>query len=137
MSETPITFPHGLVGCETWKHFVLVETPGEPIQQLLCLDAPHIGFLITEAAAVYPGYRVELTEADEQALACGDDTPLEVYCTLTLHREPPMLTANLLGPLVINRAAGVGKQLVLVNSGYPLKHPVVDRLPERAHAYSY
>src|SRR5581483_9277202 len=66
VSETPITFTHGLVGCETWKHFVLVETPGEPIQQLLCLDAPHIGFLITEAAAVCPGYRVELTEADEQ-----------------------------------------------------------------------
>jgi flagellar assembly factor FliW len=137
MTETLVTFPHGLVGCESWKHFVLIETPNEPVHQLVCLDEPEIAFLVAEAWAVAPEYRVDLTEADEQVLGSRDLASLHMLCTLTMNREAPMLTANLVGPLVINRASGVGKQVVLVNNGYSLKHPVLDRLPERAHAHPH
>ena len=139
MSEQLVTFPHGLVGCETWKHFMLVESPEEHVHQLLCLDEPNVGFLTAEAETIAPRYQLELTDADQQLLGCGErgDTDVQVLCTLTLHQEPPRVTANLVGPLVINRATGIGKQVVLVNSSYSIRHPVLDMLPERSHARAH
>ncbi len=41
-----------------------------------------------------------------------------------------MLTGNLQGPLVINVATRVGKQLVLADKRYTTRHPMM-RLPSR------
>lgn len=134
MTEQLVTFPHGLVGCEGWKHFVRTEVPDEPIQQLVCLDEPGIAFLTVPVEALVPDYQLDLNDADERVLECHGSADMLVLCTLTTRRQRPMLTANLVGPLVINRATGIAKQVVLVNSSYSLKHPVLDVLPGGAHA---
>jgi flagellar assembly factor FliW len=44
---------------------------------------------------------------------------------LTVRTDPAGVTANLLGPLVINNRTGRGRQLVLSTSDYSARHPVV------------
>jgi flagellar assembly factor FliW len=45
-----------------------------------------------------------------------------IYAVVTL-RGPGRATANLKGPIVVNRSTGVGKQVVLLNAAqYPLQY---------------
>jgi flagellar assembly factor FliW len=120
-----ITFPHGLVGCADWRRFVLLseeEAPGLHILQ--SLDEPRIHFLVTDPALVEPAYRatIDAHELDYLGLARPEDGVL--LCILTARGIPPQVTANLLGPLVLNPIARLGMQIILVDSPYTTKHPL-------------
>lgn len=135
-------FPEGLVGCPDWRHFVLQDLPSLPpdpvgdeagpadpheglLYMLRCLDDQAISFLVAEASRVYPEYVVELSPADIHALELEKvDQPL-VLCTLTVRQRPLRVTANLLGPLVINPRTGLGRQVVLADTSYPVCYRLV------------
>ena len=44
------------------------------------------------------------------------------YAIVTIPSEYTRMTANLQGPLLINTRTNLGKQLVLVNSSYRIRH---------------
>jgi flagellar assembly factor FliW len=120
-----ISFPLGLVGCAHWRRFVLLsddEAPGLHI--LSCLDEPGVQFFVTDPQLVEPAYRAAIAPSDLRVigLARADDAVL--LCILTPHQAPPRVTANLLGPLVVNPAARLGVQLVPLDSPYTTRHPL-------------
>jgi flagellar assembly factor FliW len=111
-----IAFPDGLVGLPDLVRFerIAFEEPG--LAELLSLDDPEFRFIAAEADAVRPGMTAELVE---KGLATGD---AEVLVLLSVHGEPPGITANLAGPLVI--AGGIGRQLLLEDPAFPLRASV-------------
>lgn len=125
LSTAALVFPQGLVGCEDWKHFVLItsEEVVLPLARLQSLDDPNIALIITDPAAVTPGYNAMLSASDRADLGMDESTKPVVYCTLTVQSDG-LLTANLLGPLVLNPTNRRGKQVVLTDSSYSTKHPI-------------
>jgi flagellar assembly factor FliW len=126
-SDHAIVFPEGLVGCHDWKRFVLLvddDTDGAlPVAVLQSLDDATISLFVTDPALVEPAYTAALSAADRAELdLLGDESPV-VYSTLTVGGDG-WLTANLLGPLVINPRTRRGKQVVLTDSAYTTRHPV-------------
>ena len=128
--ETPlamreVVFPEGLIGCPNWRSFVLVDSPeGGAISWLQSTDDEDIGFFVTEPLSLVSSYRVLLDDVDRAQLGVEESAPLTVYCILQVGRDAKTVTANLLGPLVINWATGRGIQVVLADSGYSARHPV-------------
>jgi flagellar assembly factor FliW len=122
----PIFFPEGLVGCADWRSFVLVAvSDDEPVCLLQSTDEPEIALLVTDPRLIDPTYACPLSPADRAALRlAADDEPL-LLCTLTLRREPASITANLVGPIVVNLRERVGKQLVLADTTYSARHLVL------------
>jgi flagellar assembly factor FliW len=121
-----IEFAHGLVGCESWCHFELQDDPeGGPVKLLQCLDDPNIRLLVVDPSVILTDYGLDLSESDAKLLELDEPADATVLCTLTIRHGSAKVTANLLGPLVINLSAGLGKQLVLANSGYSVHHPVL------------
>jgi flagellar assembly factor FliW len=121
-----ITFPNGLVGCESWRHFVLMTEQEEdlPVGVLECLDQPETRLMVTNPKLLFADYSVSLNESERQLLDLPQGVEPVIYCTLSIMSEG-WLTANLLGPLVINPETRVAKQIVLADSGYSTRHPVV------------
>lgn len=118
-----IVFEQGLVGCEDWKRFVLLDCEDAgPVRLLQCLDDAEVGFLVADPHQILDGYRLEMTDADRDAIALENLEDAVVLCTLIVRHEPLEVTANLLGPLVINRGNGRGIQVVLSGSGYSTRH---------------
>lgn len=124
LARMALHFPRGLVGLESWKDFTLLAEGAWPIMLL----APH-----ADAARVLPvcmaglllqGYEFELPDAFVTLLKLQDPGDALVLAILTLQEDPPLVTANLLAPLVVNRRNGLGAQVILENSGYPLRHMV-------------
>jgi len=120
-----ITFAAGLVGCGDWQRFRLVQTEdAAPISLLQCVDEPEIGFYVVDPYLIAEEYELEMPPAAAQAIGLRDWKEALVFCTLVVRQEPQSVTANLLGPLVVNRANGLGVQVVLSGSGYSSRHLV-------------
>ena len=119
--DPAIVFPDGLVGCPDWKRFVLLVDNEEdlPVAVLRSLDDPEVELLVTDPSFVEPDYLTDLNT--RQILGSSDPA---VYCTLTVG-DDGWITANLMGPLVIDPSSRQGRQVVLAESGYSTRHPVV------------
>ena len=128
--DPTIVFPHGLVGCEAWKRFILLaDDQALPVATLQSLDEPGVTLLVTDPALVLPGYSARLSADDRATLGLDRTSQPLLYCTLSVGADG-WLTANLLGPLAINPATRRGKQLVLADSPYSTRHPVTRVAPE-------
>ena len=132
-----IEFPAGLIGLDEWKRFVLVTHPDSgPLGLLQSLDDANFSLIVVEPRQIVSNYQLSLSEADLQALQfpMGHKIPLldgvnaSVYCVLSVQADPFNVTANLLGPVVIHWQMGRGRQVILSNSGYDPRFPLVNNL---------
>lgn len=126
--QTParaVEFPEGWVGCPDWKRFTL-ERPAAiaPLALLNSSEIPELSLPAINPWMIKVDYAPQLTDADQAALGTERPEDLEWLVILNIQMDPLLITANLLGPVVINRRTGVGRQVVLSLSGYSALQPV-------------
>lgn len=122
-----VCFAHGLVGCPAWRRFTLIAQSGLPgIQALASLDEPGVTFALLDVRAAAPDFFEALHPDDAAMLAAlgAGGADVDVYCTLTV-AATGAVTANLLGPLVIDGARGTGAQVVLAASRWTTREPLL------------
>ena len=118
-----VFFPDGFIGFPEWNRFVLLPGPaGSDVMRLKCLTDPDVCFVVTDPRHVYPGYGVSVPKEEIVALGLESLDEGLLLCTITIRGEPPVVTINLLAPLLINPGLNIGKQLVLAESGYSPRH---------------
>ena len=128
--EAVLSFPEALIGFEASTRYTIVgREPGKAVWWLQSLDAPEVAFILTDPAGVAPEYRPEVSRTDLSALGLASIEEAEVHVMLVVSQAPKQITANLLGPLVVNPRTRVGKQVVLYNSGYSPVHRLVEPVP--------
>jgi flagellar assembly factor FliW len=122
-----IHLPQGVLGFPARNYFALLaHKPGSPFFWLQSVDDPGLAFIVMNPQLVMPDYAVHLAKEDQQNLQLQGDPPLAIYGLVTIPPgNPSEMTINLLGPLVINTVAKVGKQVVLSGSDYSHRHPVL------------
>ena len=113
-TETVISFPDGLPGFPDVRGVVLIEVSDEqPFYWLQDVDRGDLAFLAVVPWEYFPNYELALSDEDERALEVTDPTDLLVLTLVTVDRDVPLVTANLLGPIVINQAKRLARQTVL------------------------
>ncbi len=123
-----IEFAAGLPGFPHAHRFRL-ESLGaalHPFQRLRHLG-PHdleIGFTVVAAGLLYPDYSVEIDEDHQASLGISSADDVVTYLLITVPRPPQPPTANLLGPVVINRRTGAAAQVVQHRSSYRVAEPL-------------
>jgi flagellar assembly factor FliW len=121
-------FAGGLPGFPDARRFVLVRIGDElsPFSVLRSLDGgSDVEFVVTHPGLFFPDYAPEIDDdtADRLELKSGDDALLLVIVTVT---DPVAAsTANLLGPIVVNRHTRAAAQAVLGASGYNTREVLV------------
>lgn len=123
-------FPSGLPGFEQHHDFIVSHRPG--LDPLVFLDSSHgqgPGFIAVPVQVLDPLYSLRLDEAAaaELHLPAGAQAvagaPFLAFALLTfVAGEPP--TANLFAPVVLNPVKGLGAQVLQIDSGYSVVHPV-------------
>ena len=118
--------PAGLLGFPEIKHYLIVDPDREvPLKWLQARDEPHLAFVITDPFALLPDYTVEPTRLDLMDVDAHTTTDLFLLTLVTLpHATTDYPTVNLQGPVLVNRANGWAKQLVLVEGPYHTHHPL-------------
>ena len=121
-----IVFPNGLIGFMEWRRFVLLEDPEEsPVAVLQSIDDANVSFLVTDPWCVAPDYKLELSAEDIKEINLERVEDAKVLCTLAAREGRVLVTANLLGPIVINPKARLARQVILQDSQYSAQHPVL------------
>jgi flagellar assembly factor FliW len=134
-----IFFPEGLVGCPDWQRFQLESDPATaPALILRCLDLEGLSFIVADPRALLPAYSFEVAVSDLAALEVADPGALSPLVILNIQAEPFRITANLLGPLLINPATGRARQIVQSSHNYSAAHVLLDlSAPEGQHASAH
>ena len=112
-----VVFPDGLVGLPSLVGFTLATVPETALYELLSRDEPAFGVVLARADDIRPGMSEAL---GARGLVDASDDLLVI---LAVHGEPPAVTANLAGPIVLG-TDGEARQLVLEDPDYPLRAPV-------------
>ncbi len=113
-----IAFPDGLVGLPALVSHRLSAVPDTALYEIVSHDDPAVGFIAAAADNVKPGTTNRLRE---RGLVGEGEWVLAI---LAVHGEPPSVTANLAGPLVIDMQKAVARQLVIEDPEFPLQAPV-------------
>lgn len=121
-----VEFPEGLMGMHHLRRFAIVEpaVATSPFRFMLSLDDAEVGFGIADPARLFSNYEIDYSgEREVLGLEAGEEAKL--YVMLTIGENPTRTTANLLAPLLLNTSTRIGRQLVLSDSRYSTKHPII------------
>jgi flagellar assembly factor FliW len=121
-----LDFAGGLPGFADLRRFALVRWGGDssPLCLLKSIDRPEVEFVVAPPTVFFPDYEPELDDgtAERLGLSLADDALMLVI--LTVDKSPADATANLLGPIVVNKNTLDAAQVVLADSGYELRAPL-------------
>lgn len=125
--ERTIHLPNGLIGFEQCRRFTVVTPdPENPIKWLQSLDDGAVAFPIIEPWRFLPDYAPVLSRVDAEELGVTEETPRLVFVVVTIPRGAPrLMTANLLGPLIIDPESRVGRQVIVLNEEYTTRHRIL------------
>ena len=126
-SDQIIYLDPGLLGFTHYHRYVLIEHHREtPFLWLQCLDKGDLAFVVIDPRCLVSDYQpTPLAQAmRDLEVECSEDLKVLVILTIPAGK-PQEMTANLMGPVVINLKTRQGKQLIVEDSQYSHKHRVL------------
>jgi flagellar assembly factor FliW len=126
-----INFPFGLLGFEHLKWFVLLDAAQEPFYWLQSLDEMDVAFVLIDPTFFRPDYRLDVPEDELREIGIrerGDN--ILTFAIVTIPQKQELMTANLQGPLLIDRKLRVGRQSISLNPTWKVRHYILDELTQ-------
>lgn len=121
-----INSPKGILGFDNIEKFILVELEEyQPFKLLQSLEDDEIALILTSPFEVCNEYEVNLSKGIQKRLKIDNEEDVLLLTTVTLNSEPRKITTNLKAPIVINRKLHLAEQIVIDDSKYKVKHPLL------------
>ena len=115
----------GFFGFEDYKNFALIDAPQKPFIWVQSLENKDLAFLSIDPFIFRPDYELDI---DDSLLASIEIiSPLEVVVLVlvTIPEDGGPITANLQGPLIINKKNNAAFQAILTDTRWKTKHDIV------------
>lgn len=123
-----IDFPNGLIGLEKHRKFILKALPEHDLFFLLqSLEDEDFGLVVTNPFWFIPDYEFDLPDAYEEQME--DKINLKVFVTVNLASNPENITANLMGPIVLDQNVGIGFQVLVSDKNYTTRYKLMSAKP--------
>jgi flagellar assembly factor FliW len=122
-----VTFPNGVPGLSEaveWQLEGLGESDESAFMLLSCTPESEVGMIVTIPWLFFPDYAPDVPEVEYEELDLESPEDAIVFCSVTLDADNDLIFVNLLGPFIVNSKTGVGRQVVLTDSDYPVRAPV-------------
>jgi len=123
-----ITFPSGLFGFESLKDYVLLDAAQQPFYWLQSLDEENTAFILIDPFIFRPDYEMDINNEELLPIGITESEKAVIFSIVTIPPDNGPMTANLQGPLVINRDSRLGIQAVLTDSRWKTKHDIMAEL---------
>ena len=121
-----INLTQGLLGFPKQKRYVLLSfSSNGPFTWFQSLDDPELAFVIIDPRLVNHDYKIAVEQEILEDLHISDVNRCKVYVIVTLNQDPKQVTANLLGPIIINPDNNQGCQVVLMDTEYTTCHKIL------------
>lgn len=125
-----LTLPEGLAGFPGFERFVLIEDEKTaPFCWFQSLEEPDIALVIMDPLVFKPDYRLGLEKFISDMNWTGvneDDLLIYVVVNILGEKENRKITANLMGPLVINSKNNEAVQVVISDPAYSCQYNILE-----------
>ena len=125
-----IYFPAGILGFENLKDYLLLDAAQQPFYWLQSLNVPELAFVMINPKIFRQNYLpgVLSSELEEIDLTATDPENSLIFAIVTIPEEHSKMTANLQGPIIINRKERIGRQCISTNSDFKTQHYILEEL---------
>jgi len=125
-----ITMPEGIIGFEGKMRYALLDhSEDSPFKWFQSVEEPGLAFVVMDPFPFFPDYKVDIADADLKILDTKDSEDLLILIFVSIKRDRAAVSANLLGPIVINLKNLVARQLVLSDTSYSPSHKIFSSDP--------
>jgi flagellar assembly factor FliW len=123
-----IIFPQGLFGFEKLKDYLLLDAERQPFYWLQSMDEEDVAFVLVNPFLFRPDYEVNISNEELDEIGIRSPEKALILSIVTIPPDGNPMTANLQGPLIINRDTRMGKQAVLTDDRWKTKHDIMAEL---------
>jgi flagellar assembly factor FliW len=123
-----IDMPFGMLGFPDKRQFVMLRhKENSPFFWYQSVDEPSLAFVIMSPFHFMPSYTVDVEKVlKEMSWTKVRNDSLELYVVVNIPKgSPDKMTANLIGPILINNKNLQAVQVVIGDSNYSHKFPLI------------
>ncbi len=127
-----IRFPIGILGFENLQNYVLLDALQQPFYWLQSMDVQEIAFVLIEPTVFRPDYTPDVAQSDleEVGLESSESENALVFAIVTIPENYREMTANLQGPVIINKKTHIARQCVSLNQQWKTRHRIIEELSQ-------
>ena len=121
-----INFPEPMLGFEDSRKYVIIQFYDDS-DSLLCLqsaDKPDLALVLVNPHYILEKYSPALNSEDLSILRAHEDTPLAFYNIAVVHDDWKDSTVNLRCPIATNPKTMLGRQIIMEDTSYSMRHPL-------------
>lgn len=126
-----VTFPEGIMGFEQFKNYALIESEYEPFIWLQSLDSQNLAFLLVDPFLISNEYEADIDDATLKQIGVESPEDIVIMTIVTIPSDGGPITANFLGPIVVNRKNNKCLQVVLNDSRWTTKFDIIESLKKK------
>lgn len=123
-----VKLPQGLLGFESDNNWELSSSEVEPFFALKSCDTKGLEFLLIDPFVVCRDYEIDVDDKSLFSIGIKAPSDIVVLTIITLSSDSSAVTANLAGPLVLNKRTGVGMQVVTQDKRWNTKYDIMKAL---------
>ncbi|MDR1429659.1 MAG: flagellar assembly protein FliW [Spirochaetaceae bacterium] len=123
-----IQMPKGLFGFESFREYVILDAEKQPFYWLQSTEAQQIAFILINPFLFRSDYELDINDSVLAEIGITKPENALIFCVVTIPGGGEPMTANLQGPLVINRETRTGCQVILSDQRWKTKHDIIAEL---------
>lgn len=123
-----IIFPRGVFGFEELREFALLDASQPPFYWLQSLQRVEVAFVLIDPLFFRPDYAPDVDPSELQEIDIRKPDDMLLFSIVTIPEDSSRMTANLQGPLLINRRTSVGRQSISMNPQWGVRHAILEEL---------
>ncbi len=128
-----INFPSGILGFEHVKEYALLNAKQWPFYWLQSVEVPDLAFILIDPKIIRPDYKADIDGNDYSDIfpESIEEENMLIFAIVTIPEDQKKMSANLQGPVIINREKRIGKQYISINPEWKTRHYILEELSEK------
>ncbi len=126
-----VTFPEGLLGFEKYTKFALIDSEYEPFIWLQSTEESNLAFLMIDPFLICSDYEADIDDSALRSIGVDSAEDIIIMTLVTIPKDGSAITANFLGPVVINKKNRKCLQVILNDSRWTTKFDIVKALKQK------
>ncbi|MCL1958628.1 MAG: flagellar assembly protein FliW [Spirochaetes bacterium] len=123
-----VSIPQGLFGFEEYVEYVLLDSENPPFLWLQSVDEKEIAFVLINPFLFRKDYEANITNEELAEIGIKSSDNALVFVIVTIPQDGGPMTANLQGPLIINKENMTGMQAILSDTKWKTRHDIMAEL---------
>ncbi len=124
-AEQVITLKDGFFGFPQYHDFALIDAEQKPFIYVQSTEDESLSFIAIDPFVFRPDYELDINDDTLGEIGVKNPDEVLVFALVTIPSEGAPITANLQGPLVINKTNKQAMQAVLSDSRWKTKHDIL------------